>query len=246
MASATHPLSVPPSVRHPSARLLERGHRRPGWTAVWLRSSSRSPRSTRSPTTHRPTLLSNAGFGDSAALPVNGVNVAMTIVVILLLDRVGRRPLLPTGTTGMTVGMAIVAFTFLIGGSDLHGAAAYVAIAGLLVCTGSFAMWSRSGALAADQRDLLGQDPGEAMSVATIANWGANSVVAVSLLTLMSAIGYAGTFFFVRLRDLGRAGRLLQAGARDEEPPLCPRSNATWPCRTRGEERDESLHPPTR
>ena len=43
---------------------------------------------------YAPTLLSNAGFGDSAALLANvvngGVNVAMTIVAILLLDRVGR------------------------------------------------------------------------------------------------------------------------------------------------------------
>ena len=36
---------------------------------------------------------------------------------------------------------------------------------------------------------------GQAMSVATMANWGANFVVAVSFLTLLSAIGNAGTFF---------------------------------------------------
>jgi hypothetical protein len=33
------------------------------------------------------------------------------------------------------------------------------------------------------------------MSVATMANWGANFVVTVSFLTLLSAIGNAGTFF---------------------------------------------------
>ena len=36
---------------------------------------------------------------------------------------------------------------------------------------------------------------GQAMSVATMANWGANFVVTVSFLTLLSAIGSAGTFF---------------------------------------------------
>jgi predicted MFS family arabinose efflux permease len=36
---------------------------------------------------------------------------------------------------------------------------------------------------------------GQAMSVATMANWGANFVVTVSFLTLLSAIGNAGTFF---------------------------------------------------
>ena len=57
---------------------------------------------------YAPTLLSSAGLGNSAALlanVVNGaVNVAMTIVAIRLLDRVGRRPLLLGGTAGMAVG----------------------------------------------------------------------------------------------------------------------------------------------
>jgi hypothetical protein len=36
---------------------------------------------------------------------------------------------------------------------------------------------------------------GQAMSEATMANWGANFVVTISFLTLLSAIGNAGTFF---------------------------------------------------
>jgi len=93
---------------------------------------------------YAPTLLSNAGFGSSAALLANVgngvVNVAMTGVAIWLLDRTGRRPLLLTGTAGMAVGMVVLALTFLIGGSQLGGAGAYVAIAGLLIYTGFFAV----------------------------------------------------------------------------------------------------------
>ena len=93
---------------------------------------------------YAPTLLAQAGLGNSAALlanVVNGaVNVLMTIVAIRLLDRTGRRPLLIGGTTGMAVGMLVVGFTFLIGGSQLHGGGAYIAIAGLLIYTGSFAI----------------------------------------------------------------------------------------------------------
>lgn len=148
---------------------------------------------------YAPTLLSNAGFGDSAALLANvvngGVNVAMTIVAILLLDRAGRRPLLLTGTTGMAVGMAMLALTFLIGGSNLQGAYAYVAIAGLLVYTGSFAIGLGPVFWLLISEIYPVKIRGRAMSVATIANWGANFVVTVSFLTLLSVLGAAGTFF---------------------------------------------------
>ena len=58
---------------------------------------------------YAPTLLHGAGLGNSAALLANvingAVNVGMTIVAIRLLDKVGRRPLLLSGTAGMAVGM---------------------------------------------------------------------------------------------------------------------------------------------
>ncbi|HEY6494177.1 MAG TPA: sugar porter family MFS transporter, partial [Trebonia sp.] len=147
---------------------------------------------------YAPTLLQGAGLGNNAALlanVVNGcVNVGMTIVAIWLLDKVGRRPLLLSGTAGMAVGMAIVACSFL-GGSDLKGGLAIVAIVGLLVYTGSFAIglgpvfWL----LIAEIYPL--KIRGAAMSVASMANWAANFVVTVSFLTLLSAIGGAGVFF---------------------------------------------------
>jgi sugar porter (SP) family MFS transporter len=147
---------------------------------------------------YAPTLLQGAGLGNNAALlanVVNGaVNVSMTIVAIWLLDKVGRRPLLLSGTTGMAVGLVIVACSFL-GGSDLKGGLAYVAIIGLLIYTGSFAIglgpvfWL----LIAEIYPL--RIRGAAMSVASMANWGANFVVTVSFLTLLSAISGVGVFF---------------------------------------------------
>jgi sugar porter (SP) family MFS transporter len=147
---------------------------------------------------YAPSLLAGAGFGNSAALlanVVNGaVNVGMTIVAVWLLDRVGRRPLLLSGTAGMAVGMAITACSFL-GGEHLHGALAVVAVVGLLVYTGSFAIglgpvfWL----LIAEIYPL--RIRGAAMSVATMANWGANFVVTVSFLTLLNAIDGVGVFF---------------------------------------------------
>jgi sugar porter (SP) family MFS transporter len=148
---------------------------------------------------YAPTLLSSAGLGNSAALlanVVNGaVNVLMTIVAIRLLDRTGRRPLLLGGTAGMAVGMIVVALTFVIGGSHLRGGSAFIAIAGLLLYTGSFAIGLGPVFWLLISEIYPVKIRGQAMSVATMANWGANFVVAVSFLTLLSAIGNAGTFF---------------------------------------------------
>jgi sugar porter (SP) family MFS transporter len=148
---------------------------------------------------YAPTLLSSAGLGNSAALlanVVNGaVNVLMTIVAIRLLDRAGRRPLLLGGTTGMATGMVVVALTFLLGGSQLHGDAAYIAITGLLIYTGSFAIGLGPVFWLLISEIYPVSIRGQAMSVATMANWGANFVVTVSFLTLLRAIGNAGTFF---------------------------------------------------
>jgi sugar porter (SP) family MFS transporter len=148
---------------------------------------------------YAPTLLSAAGFGHSAALLANvgngAVNVGMTIVAIRLMDRTGRRPLLLGGTCGMAVGMLMLALTFLIGGSHLHGAGAYVAIAGLLIYTGSFAVGLGPVFWLLISEIYPVAIRGRAMSVAAIANWGANFVVTVSFLSLLAAVGDAGTFF---------------------------------------------------
>ena len=102
---------------------------------------------------------------------VNGaVNVLMTIVAIRLLDRTGRRPLLLGGTTGMAAGMIVVALTFAIGGSQLHGGAAYLAIAGLLLYTGSFAIGLGPVFWLLISEIYPVKIRGQAMSVATMAN----------------------------------------------------------------------------
>lgn len=148
---------------------------------------------------YAPTLLHGAGLGNSASLLANvangGVNVGMTIVAIRLIDRVGRRPLLLAGTTGMTVALIVLAIAFVIGGSQLTGVSAIVAIVALLVYTGSFAIGLGPVFWLLISEMYPVRIRGQAMSVATIANWGANFVVTISFLTLLGAIHGPGTFF---------------------------------------------------
>jgi sugar porter (SP) family MFS transporter len=185
---------------------------------------------------YAPSLLQGAGLGNSAALLANvgigAVNVGMTVVAIRLLDRTGRRPLLLTGTAGMAFGMILTGLAFL-DGNQLHGWTAYLGIAGLLIYTGSFAVglgpvfWL----MIAEIYPL--RIRGQAMSVATIANWGANFVVTISFLTLLNALTPKGVFFlfaFLTLVALGYFAkrvpetrqRSLQQIERDLDPRLDP------------------------
>jgi len=174
---------------------------------------------------YAPSLLRDAGLGASSALLANvgigAVNVLMTIVAIRLLDRTGRRPLLIRGTTGMAVGMIAAALAFT-GGTHLTGARAAVAIAALVIYTGSFAIGLGPVFWLMISEIYPQRVRGTAMSVASLANWGANFVVTISFLTLLSAIGGTGVFslfafltlvaawFFIR-RVPETKGRSLQA-----------------------------------
>jgi sugar porter (SP) family MFS transporter len=142
-----------------------------------------------------PTVLEQAGLGSSAALlalvVVGLVNVLMTVVAIRMVDRVGRRVLLIWGMSGMIVGLLALATAFAIG---IHGGGAIFATIALAFYVGAFAVslgpvvWL----LIAEIFPLRVR--GQAASIATMANWMANLVVAVSYLSIISAIGRTGTF----------------------------------------------------
>jgi sugar porter (SP) family MFS transporter len=188
---------------------------------------------------YAPSLLHDAGLGASSALLANvgigAVNVLMTIVAIRLLDRTGRRPLLIGGTAGMAVGMIAAALAFT-GGIHLTGARAILAIAALVVYTGSFAIGLGPVFWLMISEIYPQRVRGTAMSVASMANWGANFLVTISFLTLLSAIGGTGVFalfafltlmaiwFFIRKvpETKGRSLQAIEAELRGSQLPGRP------------------------
>src|SRR6266545_290053 len=66
---------------------------------------------------YAPTIFKSAGFTAASdaiwqAIPLNVWNIACTALAFWLVDRLGRRPLLLIGTTGMAVGLIIMGLCF--------------------------------------------------------------------------------------------------------------------------------------
>jgi SP family galactose:H+ symporter-like MFS transporter len=151
---------------------------------------------------YAPTIVQSAGIpsASGAILATAGiglVNVVMTVVAMVLIDRIGRRPLLLGSLAGMAVALGVLGFGFLASTSTTSLAG--LSVACLMVFVGAFAIglgpifWL----LIAEIYPLRVR--GLAMSVATTANWASNLVVSLTFLTLLQALGPANTFWLYGL-----------------------------------------------
>jgi SP family galactose:H+ symporter-like MFS transporter len=143
------------------------------------------------PTIFQASGLSSASAAILATAGIGVVNVVMTAVAIWLVDRVGRRVLLIWGLGGMGVSLCLLALGFMLGHGQLLG---LLTGASLTVYVGFFAIglgpvfWL----LISEIFPLAIRARG--MSAATIANWLANLVVALTFLDLVGFLGHAGVF----------------------------------------------------
>jgi SP family sugar:H+ symporter-like MFS transporter len=135
------------------------------------------------------TLWRAVGFTESNSLLITVItsvtNVVVTIVAILLVDRVGRRPILLTGSIGMTVSLATMAlaFSFAVkenGAVSLPGAWGPIALVAanlFVVCFGASwgpLVWVLLGEI------FPTKIRAKALGVAAAAQWIANFLVTVS------------------------------------------------------------------
>jgi SP family arabinose:H+ symporter-like MFS transporter len=142
-----------------------------------------------------PTIFSQSGgelasaFGQSVFVGL--VNVGMTVVAIWLIDRLGRKPLLCVGITGMALALLTIGWAFYAARAN-HSAVILVAIAAFVA---SFAislgpvMWVLLSEIFPNEE--------RAAAISVVGFW--NSLVSASVTLLfpqeLASWGPAGTFF---------------------------------------------------
>ncbi|WP_089864529.1 sugar porter family MFS transporter [Halogranum rubrum] len=146
---------------------------------------------------YAPTILESTGFGNSASIlatvGIGVVNVVMTVVAVLLMDRAGRRPLLLTGLTGMTLTLVGLGAAFLLPG--LSGVVGWVALVCLMLYVAFFAIGLGPVFWLLISEIYPLKVRGTAMGVVTVVNWAANLLVALTFLQLVDVAGKPGTFW---------------------------------------------------
>ena len=173
---------------------------------------------------YAPTILQNVGFSEggaiaATALGVGVVNVGFTILAVRIIDRAGRRPLLIIGLIGMVISLALLGVVFATGGAG--GAAGLLATVclGLYIASFAISLGPVFWLMISEIYPL--RIRGTAMSVASIANWGSNWLVALTFPVLLATLGGAGSFwlfavlgvvawFFVYFRVPETKGRSLE------------------------------------
>lgn len=151
---------------------------------------------------YAPIIFKTAGFHHASAailatLGLGLVNVLATVIAIPLIDKVGRRPLLLLGMTGMLVSLFLLAAGFAMPNLVTH--LRWLTFASLLIYIVGFAIGLGPMAWLVIAEIFPLRVRGEGMSVASASNWGCNLLVAMTFLTLLNFMGTATTFLLYGL-----------------------------------------------
>lgn len=149
-------------------------------------------------------LWKAAGFAEADALKINVisgvVNIGSTLVAIALVDRWGRRPLLVTGSVGMSVFLGVLAVVFgraevaADGRLALGPAEGWVALVSAnlyIVCFGMSwgpVMWVLLGEMFPNRMR------GSALALAGLCQWLANFAVTMTFPVLLGVVGLGGAY----------------------------------------------------
>ncbi len=151
-------------------------------------------------------LWQSVGFTESDALLINivsgGLSIAAVIAALILVDRIGRKPILLIGSIGMSVALAVVTYAFMNattaadGSLSLEGNFGPMALiaANAYVMFFNFSwgpvMWVMLGEM------FPNQIRGTGLAVSGLAQWGSNFGITITFPILLGSIGLAGAYGF--------------------------------------------------
>ncbi|MGL6159145.1 sugar porter family MFS transporter [Microbulbifer sp.] len=149
-------------------------------------------------------LWQSVGFTESDALLINvvsgAVSIAAVITALLLIDKVGRKPLLWWGSVGMAVTLAVMAVAFSQATLDENGSlqlsdgvgtiALLAANAYVVFFNASWGpvMWVMLGEM------FPNQIRGSGLAVSGLAQWGSNFLITASFPMLLVSIQLSGSY----------------------------------------------------
>ena len=149
-------------------------------------------------------LWQAVGFSENDALLINVLSGALSIgaclVTVVLIDRIGRKPLLWIGSAGMAVSLALVTWSFATASLDAAGKLALSDSMGVLALVAANVyviffnmswgpvMWVMLGEM------FPNQIRGSGLAVAGAAQWTSNFGITVTFPILLGSIGLAGAY----------------------------------------------------
>ena len=133
---------------------------------------------------------SSAGQAIGMNVLVGVVNLVFTVLALLLIDRLGRRPLLLTATAGM--GICLVAFSGMLKWLPGHSVLLLMPVLGYVACF-AFGLGSTVWVCLAEL--FPNRIRGRAMSVATMVLWLTVSLVTATFLSFVKMFSASGVFF---------------------------------------------------
>lgn len=148
-------------------------------------------------------LWQAVGFSESDALMINvisgGISIAACVLTLLVIDRIGRKPLLLWGSVGMTVTLALVVYAFANADQDAagnlllgdHGTLALVSANAYVFffnLSWGPVMWVMLGEMFPNQIRGVG------LAVSGLAQWMCNFLITMTFPLLLTGIGLAGAY----------------------------------------------------
>lgn len=145
---------------------------------------------------YAPKIFQSSGLGSSssilATVGVGLVNLLMTPVGMLAVDRLGRKRLLAGGAALMTAALGGLACTLAVGGQQ--GATAWLAVLFVFLYIAAVATTLNVVVFIIPSELYPLRIRGTAMSATMFSNWAMNFLVSLTFLSLLQLLGGAGTF----------------------------------------------------